>query len=113
LPVCHALSGLEAIIVDGFVDLGPDRAGLGRYLFEALDAQIEVVGVSKNPFVGSPGIAVLRGTSQTPLWVTSTGSSEAAAQAIAAMSGDFRIPTLLRRVDEIAREPVLAGRLIE
>ena len=30
--------GGDCVIIDGYVDLGPERPGLGRVLFEALDA---------------------------------------------------------------------------
>ena len=63
------------------------------------------IGVAKTAYRGAAfAERVLRGTSQSPLFVTGVGieASEAAAL-VAAMHGPHRIPTLLRRVDQLAR----------
>lgn len=91
------------VIVDGHVDLGPDRPGLGRHLFDAVAGRFDVIGVAKNEFVGAPSRAVLRGGSERPLWVSSTGDVDAAVAAVESMHGEHRIPTLLRLVDQHAR----------
>lgn len=96
---------LTVVVVDGFVDLAPDRPGLGRHLYDAFHHSFEVIGVAKNPYLGTPGIALARGTSARPLWVTSTGSATRAAENIRAMAGPHRIPDLLRLVDQLARSP--------
>lgn len=94
---------LKAIIVDGYVDLGGGKPGLGRYLSRALDEHVEVIGVAKNEFVGAPAAEVLRGESKKPLFVTTTGNLHAAARRIARMDGEFRFPTILKRVDDLSR----------
>jgi deoxyribonuclease V len=47
---------------------------------------------------------VLRGASTKPLLITAAGMPEAqAAEHVREMHGAFRIPTLLRRVDQLCR----------
>jgi deoxyribonuclease V len=94
---------LDVVLVDGHVDLGEARPGLGRHLFEALRGEVEVVGVAKRPFEGALSLPVRRGRSERPLWVSSTRSAEDASRQVAAMHGAGRIPTLLRLVDRLAR----------
>lgn len=94
----------EVIVVDGHVWLGPERPGLGAHLHAALGGATPVVGVAKNPFRGAPALEVLRGGSKRPLFVTACGidCAEAAAR-VTAMHGAHRVPTLLRRVDQLCR----------
>jgi len=93
----------EEMIVDGYVMLG-DRPGLGRHLFDHLGGRVPVIGVAKSGYRGSTGVEVLRGRSRRPLYVTSAGQSPtAAAQKIASMHGPYRIPTLLKCADQLAR----------
>ena len=97
---------VETIIVDGYVWLGPgDRPGLGAHLYMALDEEIPVIGVAKSPFKGAVNAQqILRGPSQRPLYVTAAGvDSILAAENIKRMHGPHRIPTLLKRVDELCR----------
>jgi deoxyribonuclease V len=103
---------LQAVIVDGYVWLGPERGGLGFHLFEALGRQVPVVGVAKTRFAndGTTAVPVLRGKSERPLFVTSVGIPVVeAAERILAMHGSFRIPTLLKEVDGIARQSEYAA----
>lgn len=96
----------DIIVVDGYVFLdGVARAGLGKYLFDALAADIAIIGVAKNRFEGlTDSYAVWRGSSQRPLFVTSVGMAlEEAKAAICAMHGAHRLPTLLKLVDSVAR----------
>ena len=101
------LATVAALVVDGYVALPPDgRPGLGQHLYEALDGRVPVVGVAKTRFAGSgPQVAaVRRGQSQNPLYVSSAGLPLAeAARHVAAMHGPHRLPTLLKRVDELTR----------
>ena len=105
----RARVALETVIVDGYVDLGAGRPGLGRYLFEALDKAVRVIGVAKTHFAGSEGIAITRGQSATPLWITASSDAARAADAICTMHGPYRIPTLLKRVDQLARAGLSAA----
>jgi deoxyribonuclease V len=105
-----ALGALPApprlIVVDGYVWLAPGRPGLGAHLHSALGGGIEIVGVAKRNFAGaSTAIPILRGTSRHPLFVTATHADVAAvAESVRTMHGDHRIPTLLKRVDRLARD---------
>lgn len=97
---------LNTIVIDGYVYLGKDhKPGLGRYLFDALDKQIAVIGVAKTVFKGTPASTeIRRGTSQRPLYVTAAGMDETTAKhCIQAMHGADRIPALLKRVDHLCR----------
>ncbi|MEM7152624.1 MAG: endonuclease V [Myxococcota bacterium] len=94
------------VVVDGYVWLSEDgRPGLGAHVYEALGRRVPVVGVAKNSFAGSPmAIEVRRGQSQRPLFVTTVGvEAEEAARWVESMHGPYRIPTLLKRVDALAR----------
>jgi len=77
----------------------------GAQPYEALDKQTTVIGVAKTQFAGAePVELVLRGRSRTPLYVTAAGVDVAdAASHIRAMHGPHRIPTLLKRVDQLCR----------
>lgn len=102
----EARAPISVVVVDGHVWLDADRPGLGARLHEALGARVPVVGVAKNPFRGSTrAVAVLRGTSKTPLWASAVGMDVAdAAEHVRTMHGPHRIPTLLARVDRVARD---------
>jgi deoxyribonuclease V len=96
------MPAMEAILVDAYVWLAPDRPGLGKHLHDATG--VAIVGVAKTHFAGSDAIEVVRGTSARPLYVTAIGVAPAvAADRVRAMHGDHRIPTLIRRVDALAR----------
>ena len=94
------------IVVDGFVYLdGLGKAGLGKYLYDALGGKVGVIGVAKKFYNGIPrDFELYRGKSEKPLFVTSAGLDvDAAKRFIARMHGDFRIPTLLRIADRACR----------
>lgn len=91
------------IIVDGYVDLRPNYPGLGRYLYQALDAQIPIIGVAKSHFYQTHAIEIFRNSTR-PLFVTAVGiDPQEAAKNIQGMHGEYRIPTLLKRVDSLCR----------
>ncbi|MCA9618291.1 MAG: endonuclease V [Myxococcales bacterium] len=99
----------RAVVVDGFVWLDDGEApGLGAHLWRALDERVAVVGVAKSPFRTTPPSAALRrGHSDKLLYVTAAGIDlEDAKQHIRQMHGEHRLPTLLRRVDQLARRVV-------
>lgn len=94
------------IVVDGYVTLGASaQPGLGWHLWQALSAAIPVIGVAKTRFTDTPAEqALLRGNSERPLFVTAAGLPQAAALTlIRSMHGPHRLPTLLKRVDHLAR----------
>lgn len=97
---------INAIIVDGFVTLGAElNPGLGMYLYEALDEKTPVIGVAKNGFIGTPeSQKIYRGNSEKPLYVSSVGLNQDEAHSLVLeMHGDYRIPTILRKVDHLCR----------
>jgi deoxyribonuclease V len=102
--VLAGVAGIELLIVDGYVDLAPDgRPGLGAYVHAELN--VPVIGVAKTPFAAAThAVPVVRGNATRPLYVTAAGITRAeAAGIVAGMSGDFRMPDALRRVDALAR----------
>jgi deoxyribonuclease V len=111
LPCILAVLGkvrasLDVVVVDGYVWLGDETSpGLGAHLYEALARKIPVVGVAKSRFHGATAARpVLRGSSQRPLYVTAVGIDlEQACRQIQGMHGDYRVPTLLKQVDHLAR----------
>ncbi len=94
---------LTCILVDGYVDLG-DQPGLGRHLFDHLDGAIPVIGVAKSSYPSSGAHEVYRGGSTRPLFVSTAGiPAPEAAIGVTRMHGPHRFPTLLQRVDHLAR----------
>ena len=81
------------------------RPGMGAYVYRELLGWVPVVGVAKSPFHGDCGaVKVFRGQSKMPLFVTAAGMDvQEAADNVRRMHGRHRIPTLLKRVDQLAR----------
>jgi deoxyribonuclease V len=108
LPAIQAvLAGagpLRLLIVDGYCDLDPyGRPGLGTRVRDALG--IPVIGVAKTAFHSAThAVAVHRGQSTQPLYVTACGLAiDEATALVMAMAGPFRLPDALRRVDALGR----------
>ena len=102
--VLAGVTGIELLVIDGYVDLAPDgRPGLGAYIHEEL--AVPVIGVAKTPFAAAThAVPVVRGQATRPLHVTAAGLPVADAAAIVQrMSGEFRLPDALRHVDALAR----------
>ncbi|PPK96233.1 endonuclease V [Nonlabens xylanidelens] len=98
---------IEAIIVDGHVYVDNDKNyGLGGYLWEQLKKKTPVIGVAKRGFYSNKEtvIEVIRGNSKNPLYVSAVGvDKEIAARQIQIMKGDYRIPTILKKVDSLTK----------
>lgn len=97
---------LDVIIVDGFVTLGAAKEdGLGMHLYRALNGATPIIGVAKKAFDGTPkDDEIYRGDSRKPLYVSSVGVAHVEAKGlIEAMHGDHRMPSLLKRVDQVCR----------
>jgi len=95
---------LNELIIDGYVMLG-DKPGLGQYLYDSLDRKFPVIGVAKSRFKGAKGAEVFRGKSKKPLYITTAGMGlQEAYEKIRMMHGNYRIPTLLRRVDLLTKK---------
>jgi len=92
----------DVVVVDGYVWLGGGVPGLGGHLHEVFGGI--VVGVAKTRFASANAIAVDRGGSRSPLYVTAAGvAAETAAAWVSSMHGPYRVPTMLKRVDALAR----------
>ena len=105
----HLPESPRVIIVDGYVWLSPEgKKGLGAHLFEALGKTVPVVGVAKSHFrLATNATKILRGASKHPLYVTAEGISQAqVAEQVRLMHGKNRIPTALKRVDQLSRMDV-------
>jgi deoxyribonuclease V len=91
-------------VIDGYVWLGEDRPGLGAHLYEALDRCVPIIGVAKTRFRCAASAEVYRGGSRRSLFVSAAGlGAHLAAGCIERMHGPYRLPTLLRRVDQLCR----------
>ena len=102
--VLDGVTGIEILVVDGYVDLDPaGRPGLGAHVHAEFG--YPVIGVAKTPFVtATHAIPVVRGRATRPLYVTVAGIPVAeAAVMVREMSGEFRLPDALRRVDALSR----------
>lgn len=98
---------MTGVVIDAYVDLDEHgHGGLGRYLYDALDRKVPIIGVAKSKFRDAPAHWELRrGQSDTPLFVTSAGMSLADAKALVKdMHGPYRMPTLLTLVDQYSRQ---------
>ena len=95
---------ISLIVIDGFVYLDDEgRYGLGGHLYEHLERRVQVVGVAKSPFKGSCKLIreICRGRSKRPLFVSAVGTDlDEAARLVKGMSGEFRLPSLLKILDD-------------
>jgi deoxyribonuclease V len=104
LQVLARAPALEAVVIDGYVWLDDaGTRGLGAHLHEAL--KVPVIGLAKTAFRGSTfARAVSRPGSVKPLFVTWVGLDESRAlEQVGRLHGTHRLPTLVKRVDALAR----------
>lgn len=98
------IAKVSCLIVDGYVVLDNEgNKGLGGYLYEYLEEKIPVIGIAKKPYAMNTWYVreVFRGKSQTPLYVTAQGMPlDLAAEYVRIMYGPYRIPSLLKRLDD-------------
>lgn len=102
------LDKVETIIVDGFLRLrfndGTEKDGLGKKLFDALNMPgLKIIGLAKSDFCRTDEISasLLRGSAVNPLWVQGIGLPDnVAAGNIKMMSGESRLPRLLKILDK-------------
>ena len=101
----RSTSQFDVLLIDGYVWLQRDKPGLGWHLHQRLQCRTAVIGVAKSLFAGCDvARPVLRGRSQRPLYVTAIGIDvDSAADHVRAMHGAHRIPTLIKRADQLAR----------
>lgn len=102
------LNTLEAIIVDGHVFVDNNKTfGLGGHLWRALDEKTPIIGVAKRAFHNTEQVStpVYRGESNNPLYISSIGiPEEAVLEKIKLLHGDYRIPTILKILDQYTKE---------
>jgi deoxyribonuclease V len=95
---------IDLLVINGYVHLDPSgRPGLGAHVHAWLGTP--VIGVAKTAFhTATHAVEVRRGQARRPLYVTAVGVPDIQAAAIVEqMSGLYRIPDALRRVDALAR----------
>lgn len=101
------LKAADIIVLDSYVYLDDaGKPGLGAYLYKALNQKYPVIGVAKKHFrtLGENARKVLRGDSAKPLFVTTAGYDvDLAAQQITDMVGKYRMPDILRLVDQLSK----------
>jgi deoxyribonuclease V len=97
---------MDLIIIDSFIYVDNVHKGLGEYLYDALNKEIPIIGVAKNPYLDATNYKnVYRGKSKTPLYVSAIGYDlNKAADYIHNLQGEFRIPTILKKVDQLSRK---------
>ncbi|WP_431137643.1 endonuclease V [Psychroserpens mesophilus] len=98
---------INLIYIDANVWLGYKQKGLGKYLFDAINKSIPIIGVSKSSFNKQTELIkpVLRGESKNPLFISSIGIElETACEKIKKLEGEFRIPRMIKLADSVCRE---------
>ncbi|TAF31860.1 MAG: endonuclease V [Cytophagales bacterium] len=104
------LRPIHCLVVDGYVFLdNQQRLGLGGHLYQHLAQKVPVIGVAKTSFKTiTTGMQLIqRGKSSKPLYITAIGVSLAeASQNILSMHGDYRIPTLLKQLDNMTKSSI-------
>ncbi len=97
----------DSIIVDGYVTLDNDgKIGLGGYLYDALDQKYPIIGIAKNEFASPDSLrrTIFRGESKTPMFLTVKGAdANEILKKVEQMHGPYRIPTLLKKLDQLSR----------
>lgn len=97
------LCEVETILVDGYVILDDEgKPGLGSYLFYELNERIPVIGIAKTQYRNNKRHVreVYRGASRRPLFISCVGMRlEEAIEKVSRMKGNFRIPSLIKRLD--------------
>lgn len=100
---------ISLIYIDANVWLGKDKKGLGKYLFDSIDQNIPIIGVSKSCFNKKTELIqpVYRKSSKKPLYVSSIGIDiENACKKIQLMSGEFRLPKMIKLADSVCRSTI-------
>jgi deoxyinosine 3'endonuclease (endonuclease V) len=105
-----ALTHQDLIIIDGYVFIDNSGSlGLGGHLYNAIKQECPVVGVAKNRRKGLDMLMeeIYRGRSTKPLYVSSIGIGliEVSRQIID-MRGIYRIPDMLRLLDQKTKKKV-------
>ena len=109
-PLSELIKKIDApikyFVIDAYCHLSSNqKPGLGAYLSQQLPDESVVIGVAKNRFRDTThAVELSRGSSVRKLFVTSIGTSyQEAADMIDSMHGEFRMPTILKKVDQLSR----------
>lgn len=98
------LSPIKVIIVDGHCYVSNDKKlGLGGHLYEALERKIPIIGVAKKGYHNTDLVTkpIYRGKSNNPLYLSCIGiSKDEALTIINQLHGNYRIPTILKILDQ-------------
>ena len=99
------LCDVTCIIVDCLCHLPTGKPSMGEKLYEALDRKYRVIGVAKTNFNDSQAYQITRSSSTRPLYITECGTRDwrDIGNTIRDMHGPYRIPTLLKLADSLAR----------
>lgn len=106
LAVLERAPKFTHVVIDGYVWLDNTHTpGLGAHLHAALGGKTPVIGIAKTAFRGSEmALRLPRPGSEKPLFVTSIGlEPELALQHLQRLHGPYRIPTMLKWVDQLSR----------
>jgi deoxyribonuclease V len=106
-------SDFSAIVIDGYVVLDEQGSpGLGAHLHAHFIGAIPVIGVAKTAYRGGMfATPVYRHASRRALFVTAVGiETDTAARLVRFMHGAHRLPSLITRVDHLARELAVPAR---
>ncbi len=99
---------LEAITIDGHCYTSNQKDfGLGAHLWKSLDYRVPIIGIAKNSFHNTEKVttAIIRGVSKKPLYISSIGYDlKLAVKNVKKMKGNYRIPDILKIVDQETRE---------
>ena len=97
------LQEIDLIIIDGFIYLDDGgKKGLGAYLYESMALAIPIIGVAKSKFYNNNKLVkeIFRGQSKNGIYISAIGIDlDAASAPVQTMSGDFRLPELIKKVD--------------
>ena len=101
------LKTIDAIVIDGYVFLDDfGKFGLGGHLYESLNKTIPIIGVAKTNFATNQQnkLELFRGKSKNPLYISSVGIDLLEAKEnITKMFGEYRIPKLLKELDQLTK----------
>jgi deoxyribonuclease V len=100
------MSNIDIIIIDGYVYLEQiDSPGLGLHLYNFLGKKYTIIGVAKTYYQENIAEKIYRGKSKIPLYITSIGIEPSEAmKCIETMYGSYRIPKLLKLLDQKTKE---------
>lgn len=97
---------IDIIITDSFIWVDECKKGLGAYLYESINRKTPIIGVAKSYLKGCTAyVKIYRGQSSNPLYISATGIDlNYSAKLISNLKGDFRIPDILKKVDQLSRK---------